>query len=190
MRPSFYVAVFACVLHTYSVGPWFVFDSADPCFDEPVTCYANDPTRSYRFESIIRIALANSGPLQLELIQPLDNKKNPYRDFLDSRGAGLQHVSSWPTPELYDSTRSELLAKGVPIAFEGHMAGVRLCYFDTMSTMGHMLEMADPPKKTKQLFANIARASESWDGKTKWMNEQSMPRDLKQSSLASAISKL
>ena len=75
------------------VGPWFEIDTS---------VFADMRYRGQPTNMRVRIALANSGGLQIELIQPLDDEPSPYRDFLRASGGqgGLQHVSSWPTAEV------------------------------------------------------------------------------------------
>jgi hypothetical protein len=54
-----------------------------------------------RYDDVhISIALANSGDVQLELIQQRCNTPTMYRDFLAAENEGMQHWSSWP--ENYD----------------------------------------------------------------------------------------
>jgi len=76
------------------------------------------------------IALANSGDLQIELIQQHNDEPSLYKDFLDAGREGLQHVSSWVAdiqPEI-----DRLTAAGHVIAQEGTLAGgIRFVYFDT-----------------------------------------------------------
>jgi hypothetical protein len=50
------------------------------------------------------IALANSGDLQIELIQQRNDAPSMYRDHLAEYGEGLQHMSYWTTDyqALYD----------------------------------------------------------------------------------------
>ena len=50
------------------------------------------------------IALANSGDLQIELIQQRNDAPSMYVDFLATHGEGLQHMSYWSTDyqALYD----------------------------------------------------------------------------------------
>lgn len=44
---------------------------------------------------IASIALANSGPLQIELIQQRNDAPSMYRDFLAEGHEGLQYVAYW-----------------------------------------------------------------------------------------------
>ena len=41
------------------------------------------------------VALANSGDLQIELIQQRNDAPSMYKEFLDSGREGLQHMSYW-----------------------------------------------------------------------------------------------
>ncbi len=118
----------------------------------------------------ISIALANSGTLQVELIQQHDEAASIYRDFLQSGRTGLQHVSSWVTRDEFDQRRTALLAQGVQLAQEGTIAssGVRLAYFATEQTGGAgglIFEMADLLEPAQyQRVMGIAQAAAEWDG--------------------------
>lgn len=82
---------------------------------------------------VISIALANSGSLQIELIQQHDEIPSLYLEFLTSGRTGLQHISSWVTRNEFDTRREQLLKSGFSLAQEGTIASssVRLAYFDT-----------------------------------------------------------
>jgi len=135
------------------IGPWFELD----------TSYLKDMV--YRGEPTamrVRIALAHSGELQIELIQPLDDLPSPYNDFLSATGgkAGLQHVSSWPERSAFDQLTAEY-----PVLFSGNGGGTRFAYFDGDYDLGAMMEIADLADRTKSFFAEIKRAGMVWDGK-------------------------
>ena len=80
------------------VGPWFVAEKL------PLDgfWYKEQP-----YDIHVTVALANSGDVQLELIEQRDQTPSMYRDFLAAGHEGLQHWSSWP--ENYD----ELLDRAV-----------------------------------------------------------------------------
>jgi len=70
------------------VGPWFYTDKL------AVTEFSY---RGTRYDDVhISIALANSGDVQLELIQQRCATPTMYRDFLAAGHEGMQHWSSWP----------------------------------------------------------------------------------------------
>ncbi|MGH7078503.1 MAG: VOC family protein, partial [Acetobacteraceae bacterium] len=70
------------------VGPWFVAEKL------PLNgfWYKEQPYPDIH----LTIALANSGEVQLELIQQRDDTPSMGRDFLAAGHEGLQHWSSWP----------------------------------------------------------------------------------------------
>ncbi len=138
---------------TLGIGPWFELDTS---------VFADMSYQGQATHMRVRIALANSGDLQIELIQPLDEEPSPYRDFLRESGGrgGLQHVSSWPTTDVFDRLVSER-----PVLFSGRGGGTRFAYFDDAYDFGSMMEIADLSKGTKAFFAHIRQAAENWDGK-------------------------
>ena len=70
------------------IGPWFLAEKL------PLDAFWY---KEQRYDDIhLTIALANSGDVQLELIQQRDEKPSMYRDFLAAGREGLQHWSSWP----------------------------------------------------------------------------------------------
>ena len=116
----------------------------------------------------ISIALANSGFIQIELVQQHNDVPSIYKEFMSVSGQGLQHISSWVTREVFDNKRRELLEKGVEIAQEGVIpsSGVRLCYFETCgSSYGLIFEMADLKEPSQyERVMNIAKEAKKWDG--------------------------
>ena len=70
------------------IGPWFYADKL------PVTAFSY---RGARHDDIhLSVALANSGEVQLELIQQRCDSPSMYQDFLRAGREGMQHWSSWP----------------------------------------------------------------------------------------------
>ena len=46
-------------------------------------------------DMVLSVALANSGPVQVELIQQRNELRSIYRDFVAAGKLGLQHVAYW-----------------------------------------------------------------------------------------------
>jgi len=149
------------VMHHWStvlgVGPWFQLGIPD--FTDMV--HRGKPTNAQ-----VRIALANSGDLQIELIEPLDESPSPYREFLTATGGkgGLQHVSSWPSAADYDAYLKAFTASGGEVLFQGRGGRTRFVYFDTALDFGTVFEMADLSPGTQKLFDAIRLAAAEWDG--------------------------
>ncbi len=84
------------------VGP-FYFLPSPPMQD---LAYRGQPT-----EARIAVALSFSGPLQIELIQPLDDHPTPYRDFMAVHGTGLHHVARFVDD--YDEALAGYTSRGM-----------------------------------------------------------------------------
>ena len=139
------------------VGPWYLI--------EPVEL---DWFRHRGEESrpALSIALANSGDLQLELIQQHDDAPSLYREFLDAGHEGLQHVAFWSTR--YGALRDEMLAAGQVLGHEGQIGGEqgRFAYFETPGTPpGGVVEISDVSGSKGRFFEAIRGAAVDWDGR-------------------------
>ena len=66
------------------VGPWFYFGKVE-------MDYFRHRGRPSDME--MSVAIANSGDLQLELIQQRNDAPSMYREFLDAGHEGMQHMS-------------------------------------------------------------------------------------------------
>ncbi len=72
----------------------------------------------------IKIRAVQIGPLELLLNQPVEGESRQ-KDFLDSRGEGINHIAF--TVDDLDSERTKLVEKGIPVMYE--IKGN--AYFDT-----------------------------------------------------------
>src|SRR5690554_4716535 len=86
---------------TLGVGPWYYN------FKVPIENYHY---RGEQYQPHNSVALANSGFVQVELIQCRNDVPSMYRDFLQAGRTGLQHVAYWT--ENYDADMERLLAQG------------------------------------------------------------------------------
>jgi catechol 2,3-dioxygenase-like lactoylglutathione lyase family enzyme len=93
------------------VGPFYYFERV------PVEEFRY---RGERSPLEVSIALANSGPLQIELIQQRNDAPSMYRDFLgrESRG-GLQHVAYWT--QSFDADMERLQGAGFAVGQSGQI---------------------------------------------------------------------
>lgn len=137
------------------VGPWFYVEHA-PVRDFEYRGQAHDIHLS--------IALANAGPLQLELIQQRDNAPSLYRDFLNAGHEGLQHIAFWTENFATDWERA--LAAGFVVGHKGQTGDYGpFIYFESNAHPGTVIELSDVGGPKKKLFDQIRVASESWDGR-------------------------
>jgi hypothetical protein len=135
------------------VGPWFYADRL------AVTGYTYV---GQRYDDVhISIALANSGDVQLELIQQRCETPSMYRDFLAAGHEGMQHWSSWP--ENYDEIYQRALATGYTVGQEGDSPRGRFVYFRNEGHPGTVIEMADATPTRMRIFDAVRAAATGWD---------------------------
>jgi hypothetical protein len=136
------------------VGPWFYNEKV------PVQNY-HYRGRPYAIHN--SVALANSGPLQVELIQARNDVPSMYRDFLQAGHTGLQHNAYWTTR--FDADLARLQALGFQVAMSGEVgANGRFVYFDTEDHPGTVIELSEIAGPKGRLFDLIREAALDWDG--------------------------
>ncbi|MDE1567685.1 VOC family protein [Aquabacter sp. P-9] len=136
------------------IGPWFY---------NPRVPIVNYTYHGEPYEVHNSVALANSGPLQMELIQTRNDAPSMYRDFLKAGRTGLQHVAYWT--ETYDADLARLLAQGFKPAMSGEVGEKgRFIYFDTEYHPGTVIELSEVAGPKGKLFKLIREASIGWDG--------------------------
>jgi catechol 2,3-dioxygenase-like lactoylglutathione lyase family enzyme len=141
------------------VGPWF--------YNPRV------PIRNYRFrgqsyEPHNSVALANSGSLQVELLQTRNDVPSMYREFREAGHQGAQHVAYWT--ENFDADLARLQAQGFKVAMSGEVGERgRFVYFDNASHPGlhpgAVIELSEVAGPKGKLFRLIREASDGWDGR-------------------------
>lgn len=140
---------------TLRVGPWFYFEQVD---------IEDFQYRGRPSDVAASIALANSGPLQVELIQQRNDAPSMYKEFLDRGLEGLQHVAYFT--EDYDAALDGLLGRGYEVGQSGCIGGAsgRFVYFAAEQHPGSVLELVDTSAQLGQLFDFIRAAAADWDG--------------------------
>ncbi|KJS26694.1 MAG: glyoxalase [Hyphomonadaceae bacterium BRH_c29] len=137
------------------VGPWYYIDRVQ-----------TDWFQHRGVDSAVEmsIALANSGDLQIELIQPRNDAPSMYKEFLDAGHEGLQHVAYWSKD--YQALYDEALRLGYKIGHEGQIGGEqgRFAYLDTEAHPGTVIEISDISGHKGAFFDHIRDVSASWDG--------------------------
>ncbi|WP_347558828.1 VOC family protein [Robbsia sp. KACC 23696] len=136
------------------VGPWFYKEKV------PIEDYTY---RGQSYEVHNSVALANSGSLQVELIQTRNDAPSMYRDFLRAGNTGLQHNAYWTTQ--FDADLARLQSEGFKVAMSGNVgANGRFVYFDTENHPGTVIELSEIAGPKGTLFKLIHDASLDWDG--------------------------
>ena len=136
------------------IGPWFY--------------NMRLPLDEYRFRGVdlagmdMSYALANSGDMQIELIQQRCDTPSIYREFLDQHGEGLQHICVWPDD--YDGVHASAVANGLTPVQEGRVGAIRFAYFEDALHAGTSLEMSEMLPMRRTGIERIRAAGQAWDG--------------------------
>jgi methylmalonyl-CoA/ethylmalonyl-CoA epimerase len=122
----------------YGVGPWKVWDlGPHNLTDQEV----DERPEQYAF----RCAITQWGPLEFELIQPLD-ERSIYAQSLAEHGQRphLHHLHC--EVEDYDATLEHFRSRGHRAKMSGGLGGgARFCYLSTDEEVGAILEIHDWP---------------------------------------------
>lgn len=140
------------------VGPWFY--------------KARVPSTEYRYFGAdsplpeLSIALANSGDVQIELIQQRNDVPTLYRDTLAQQGESAQHVAYW-TLEHYDAWCRQMLELGWTEGHSGRMGATRgrYAYFVRRDMPSAMVEISEGTGGKAEYFETIRAAAVGWDGR-------------------------
>lgn len=94
----------------------------------------------------IRVSFAQSGTLQVELIQPVEGD-SVYTEFLEKNGDGIHHLAF----EIEDmpAWKAQFAEQGLEPIFHQDMGFMEFAYFDTSYFGGLMLELTDWRKSKK-----------------------------------------
>lgn len=136
------------------VGPWY--------YNPKV------PIENYRFcgqshEVHNSVALANSGPVQVELIQTRNDAPSMYKEFIESQKTGLQHIAFWT--EKFDEDLDKMLAHGFKVKMSGEVGtNGRFVYFDKEYHPGTVIELSEVLGPKGDLFKMIRESAVDWDG--------------------------
>ena len=97
----------------------------------------------------IKVAFADSGPLQIELIQPVEGK-SIYTEFLDSKGEGLHHLA-FQVDDL-DALLAELSKEGIEPIWHQRLPqfGIAFAYLNTDRIGGVIFELIEVKKREKE----------------------------------------
>jgi hypothetical protein len=121
----------------YGVGPWRVWNlSSDRLTGQEVDGVA----RAYG----MRIAIAQWGFVEIELIEPLDDASVYAHSLVAHDGKPHVHHLHCSTHD-YDGVVARFTARGRGPAMSGGMNGSRFAYLATESEVGTLLELGDSP---------------------------------------------
>lgn len=111
----------------------------------------------------ISAAHAQSGDIQIELIQQHCSSPSAFRDMFADGEEGLHHVALFP--EDHQAMVAHYNRLGHATATDLITAEKRgAAYVDTRPMLGHMVEIYRVNDSLLQFYEKIAEASDGWDG--------------------------
>lgn len=111
----------------------------------------------------ISVAIAQWGPVQVELIVQHDASPSIYTEFAARHGEGLQHVGV--LCDCVDAELARLEAFGIrPVQWGATAAGMRFAYLDTDAHPGGMIELIENGPAVQAFFAMVKKGADRWDG--------------------------
>ncbi|WP_232494136.1 VOC family protein [Novosphingobium kaempferiae] len=108
------------------------------------------------------VAIAQSGGVQIELIQQHCDNPSAYRDTVAKGQGGFHHLAVYTDD--YAATYARYVDQGFVVAVDGSFGGFRFSYIDTSATLGCMIELIEENPLQSDFFARIASAAVGWDG--------------------------
>ncbi len=137
------------------IGPWFVLRSLTQTDSE----YRGEKTAP-----VVSIAFANSGDLQIELIEQEDDSPSIYREFTDNGHHGFHHVAFWS--EDFDGTVAGAVAAGWPVVHHGTGGGIaKFAYLDAGGFTSTVVEIMELNEVTTWMTTMVREAARDWDGR-------------------------
>lgn len=141
---------------TTAIGPFFVGEHVGGIFTEATH-------RGSPVEVDISAAIAQAGPVQIELIKQHGGAASPYRDVYAEGESGLHHICSF-----VDDVEAECRnyqEQGFEVVMTAVVAGqTPVAYVDTRPMIGCMTELMGRCGLAVEMFAATAAVAADWDG--------------------------
>ncbi|MDF8335345.1 VOC family protein [Novosphingobium cyanobacteriorum] len=144
---------------------WIASTGIGPFFMVPHIQLAEARYRGELAEGLdFSVALAQSGGVQVELIQQHCDRPSAYRDTIAKGQSGFHHFCIYTAD--YDATRQRYVDQGFAVAIDGKFGEMRFCYVDTAAALGCMIEIVEEDEAQTAAFIRIAEGAAGWDGRT------------------------
>jgi hypothetical protein len=138
---------------TFGIGPFHVL----PVVDQQLT-HADGNVRTLR----IQVAVAQAGPVQIELIQQHCDTPSLYRDWSKHSTSAFHQVATVTSD--YAGKKAHFEALEYEVVAESLGGSFRVAYVDTVAGFGFYTEIVEhTPRFLEQLDA-ISRTCATWDG--------------------------
>lgn len=111
----------------------------------------------------LTFAFSNSGDVQIELIEQLDDTPSAYTEFLVS-GTGGVHQFGWWTEDLDTALKAVRDSGYSEVWSGGDDEGARFVYFEAPAGTAAIVELMEFNDLTRGLAELVRSAADGWDG--------------------------
>jgi Glyoxalase/Bleomycin resistance protein/Dioxygenase superfamily len=136
----------------FGIGPFHVLPIADQH-----STYRGEPAIV-----TIQVAVAQAGPVQIELIQQHCDRPSIFQEWHRGRVSGLHQLCT-VTPD-YEGRKDHYEQLGYELAAESNNGGYRVGYFDTAADFGFYTEVVETTPKFIAQLDRISKTCAAWDG--------------------------
>ncbi len=139
---------------TFGAGPFFVFERIELAWGEH---------RGELCDFLHTAAYGQWGEVMMELVQQDREGPSPFRDLYRPGEEGLHHVATMV--DSLEATYQHYAALGFPIAARAETrTGTEFAFIDTVSALGHMVEVYEGTEALRGFYAFVHDAARNWDG--------------------------
>jgi hypothetical protein len=111
---------------------------------------------------VLRSVFAQSGDLNVELVQLESQTPNAFLDVYPQGGDGFHHIAVFCDD--YAGERDRLVSEGFEVASEFTLSfGVSICYLDARASLGHMIELCPEHEIIRDRYRQAREAAKAWD---------------------------
>jgi hypothetical protein len=135
------------------VGPWYVVRG-----QHQRAFYRGAPC-----DVTLTIAFANSGDMQIEVIQQENYSPSIYTEFLSTKGDEFNQLAYWAAD--FDAAVQSVQDAGWPVVWSGGEGdGVRYAYVEPPGGPAAIIEIMELNEATTGLAEFVRAAADGWDG--------------------------
>ena len=139
----------------FNIGPFFLAEYTPEVFS--YVEYRGAPAKLH-----MKTAIAYSGDLQIELVEPVGSYPCAFYDVVEEGKSGFHHICYW-TDDI-NADLGHYITQGFVIANQGQVVGggPRFAYIDAFEKLGCMIELLERKESTEKVFESWREDSLSW----------------------------
>jgi hypothetical protein len=109
-----------------------------------------------------QIAVAQAGPVQIELVHQYCDTPSVFRDLFPTGGTGLHQLATLTTD--FEAKKAHYRGLGYEVAGEIDARGHRVAYIDTSADFGFFVEVVESNESFLAHLSEQSRIAAEWDG--------------------------